>query len=60
MSSCFGTSSHPVDWDKLPKGAALLQHSVLNKGTAFTSLERDAFGLHGLLPPPYFNTRRAG
>lgn len=32
-------------------GVELLQNSRLNKGTAFTELERDTFGLHGLLPP---------
>ena len=32
-------------------GVDLLLHSRLNKGTAFTENERDAFGLHGLLPP---------
>ena len=35
----------------LPTGPALLQNPVLNKGTAFTDAERDAFGLRGLLPP---------
>jgi len=32
-------------------GAALLTNPILNKGTAFTEGERDAFALHGLLPP---------
>jgi malate dehydrogenase (oxaloacetate-decarboxylating)(NADP+) len=33
------------------RGAILLNDPVLNKGTAFTDAERDAFGLRGLLPP---------
>jgi len=32
-------------------GPDLLNNSRLNKGTAFTEGERDAFALHGLLPP---------
>jgi malate dehydrogenase (oxaloacetate-decarboxylating)(NADP+) len=32
-------------------GLTLLQDPALNKGTAFTEAERDAFGLRGLLPP---------
>jgi malate dehydrogenase (oxaloacetate-decarboxylating) len=32
-------------------GYELLNDPVLNKGTAFTEFERDAFDLHGLLPP---------
>jgi malate dehydrogenase (oxaloacetate-decarboxylating) len=32
-------------------GPELLSNSRLNKGTAFTEPERDAFALHGLLPP---------
>ncbi len=36
---------------QLKRGADLLHDPVLNKGTAFTDAERDAFGLRGLLPP---------
>jgi malate dehydrogenase (oxaloacetate-decarboxylating)(NADP+) len=37
-----------------PKGIALLQNPTLNKGTAFTEVERDALHLRGLLPPRVF------
>jgi malate dehydrogenase (oxaloacetate-decarboxylating)(NADP+) len=36
------------------RGLDLLQDPRFNKGTAFTFRERDALGLHGLLPPRVF------
>jgi malate dehydrogenase (oxaloacetate-decarboxylating)(NADP+) len=38
----------------IPRGSALLNDPLLNKGTAFTDAERDALGLRGLLPPRVF------
>ena len=37
--------------DKILRGVEILHNPSLNKGTAFTAAERDALGLHGLLPP---------
>ena len=37
--------------DTALSGYELLNDPLLNKGTAFTEAERDAFELHGLLPP---------
>ena len=42
--------TEPVIRTKL-YGFTLLNHPRYNKGTAFTEEERDAFDLHGLLPP---------
>lgn len=39
----------------LPRGVALLNNSLMNKGTSYTERERDALGLRGLLPPRVFS-----
>jgi len=39
----------------IPRGNALLNDALLNKGTAFTDVERDALGLRGLLPARVFS-----
>ena len=43
----LNVSLNPAEF---PRGVALLRDPLLNKGTAFTEKERDAFGLRGLLP----------
>jgi malate dehydrogenase (oxaloacetate-decarboxylating) len=45
-----GSTGSPVIETRL-FGYELLNDPLLNKGTAFTEEERDAFELHGLLPP---------
>jgi malic enzyme len=42
-----GTAPVPVP----SRGHELLEHALLNKDTAFSEQEREAFGLRGLLPP---------
>jgi len=41
----------------LPRGAELLHDPIRNKGTAFSTAERDALGLRGLLPPRVHDQR---
>lgn len=47
LSKVFSSAFNP---EELPMGSNLLHDPTLNKGTAFTMAERDALGLHGLLP----------
>ncbi len=43
------------DISSFPRGVDLLRNSLLNKDTAFTDEEREAFGLEGLIPPRVFS-----
>ncbi len=45
------SSKDPQYVETALSGYELLNNPLLNKGTAFTEAERDAFDLHGLLPP---------
>ncbi|MFC2071310.1 NAD-dependent malic enzyme [Chloroflexota bacterium] len=49
------TSRVNVDRRRIPTGVQLINDPFLTKGTAFTEVERDAFGLRGLLPPRVFS-----
>ena len=49
-------AKHKSGVEKRPRGVDLLHDPSLNKGTAFTAVERDALGLHGLFPP-YISTQ---
>lgn len=51
FSICRGSAADDTYLATATSGRALLLHSMLNKGTAFTEQERRAFGLDGLLPP---------
>jgi len=44
----------PIGGPIMPQGKALLNNTLLNKGTAFPEDERDALGVRGLLPPKVF------
>lgn len=54
MRNRMRTPIGPTGHMPLPRGVALLNNSLLNKGTAYTEREKDALGLRGLLPPQVF------
>ena len=45
------STANATDIETVRSSYELLNDPLLNKGTAFTEAERDAFDLHGLLPP---------
>ena len=45
------SANTPTGRSNIPHGLDLLNRQGVNKGTAFTEVERTRFGLHGLLPP---------
>ena len=52
------TPVKPATTAAIPHGLQLMHDPLLNKGTAFTEAERDAFGLRGLLPPAVVSQER--
>lgn len=51
MSKASTTEANATFVSTSRSGYELLADPLLNKGTAFTESERDAFDLHRLLPP---------
>ena len=51
MPGSSQVNAQPPEVETPLAGYQLLGDSFLNKGTAFSEKERDAFELHGLLPP---------
>jgi malate dehydrogenase (oxaloacetate-decarboxylating)(NADP+) len=54
MNSCDGGLDSQGGF-ALPRGNALINDPLLNKGTAFSEAERDALGLRGLFPARVFS-----
>jgi len=50
----FTTGLNAFGGPTFPRGKAMLNCSLLNKGSAFTEAERDALGIRGMLPPRVF------
>ena len=48
------TPIHAQGGRDYPTGYSLMNHGLLNKGTAFSDAERDSLGMRGLLPPRVF------
>jgi len=51
MHKVAPVETSPASFETSLSGYELLADPLLNKGTAFTETERNAFDLHGLLPP---------
>jgi malate dehydrogenase (oxaloacetate-decarboxylating)(NADP+) len=49
------SNATPGPLRKVTRGEVILQDPTMNKGTAFSEMERDALGIRGLLPPRVFS-----